>query len=126
MKFSLALQSDPQVSDPSLLLIPVAQKFLIANLEVSGRETEARQKEVERWDQHRISRIPTLFAIKYIPVSSYTWLLSVTEERKMRFTSFGVGHEEVVHPTSLGAWLLAALAGARTVTDWQWDARRLT
>ena len=66
------------------------------------------------------------FAIRYITVPSYTWLLRVTEEHKeVRFTSFGVGHREIVRPSSLGAGL-AALAGTCAITDWQWEARSLT
>lgn len=60
---------------------------------MSGRETEAQQREVDRRDKHQISRIRTPFAIKDITVPSYTRLVSMTEEcKEVRLTSFDVGH----------------------------------
>lgn len=69
---------------------------------------------------------PPPVAIKYIPVPPHTWLLSMTEESmEVRFLSFGVGHREAVCATSLGAGMLAVLAGTCTIMDWQWEARNV-
>lgn len=70
---------------------------------MSGRETEAQQREVDRRDKHQISRICTPFAIKDTNVPSYTRLVSMTEEcKEVRFTSFDVGHRSCVSNLATG------------------------